>query len=554
VIGWLGAGGRFPVLVAAGLSLLVGGLPASANALDWSSPRLVDPGHRLLASSCPTPSLCVAVDDAGQALTSTRPAGRTQHWTRRLVDRHGALTGLSCPSHSLCVAVDDAGNVLSSTRPRGGRRTWRIASVDRDSSLTGVSCPSSSFCVAADDQGDVLVSHRPLGGARAWRRVSLDIAGALVGVSCPTAALCVAAEDSSAVVVSARPGGGASSWREVDLTATGAGDLTSVSCPSLSLCVAGDDQGNVLTSTRPTRGARGWKRSDVDAANVVPVDQLGEVGLTGVSCASLVLCVAADGAGDIVSSRSPARGARSWHLTRVGGAPGTSGALSFNAVACQSSSLCLAVDDNGNVAVGAGHRVPVTPAPRCDVQLPGAALVASRVLVFPVRSPDATRFFGCLRPNGTGTELGETLPSTGEYGPDQITGDFGVAGTYADARSISGLVASETCTKYQQSGCPIPNYWIRVVNVSTGGEVDLPNNGASSAVALSPEGAIAWLESGAGGDTTLMGTALHPSGSTGLSGSAQQLDTGAIDPKSLRFIGLTLSWSKNGQTFSRTLQ
>jgi len=72
-------------------------------------------------------------------------------------------------------------------------------------------------------------------------------------------------------------------------------------------------------------------------------------------------------------------------------------------------------------------------------------------------------------------------------------------------------------------------------------------------VALSPDGAVAWLQGDAGGGATLLGTALHPGGATGLSGSPQQLDTGAIDPKSLRFIGLTLSWSKSGQTFTQTM-
>src|SRR4051794_24036455 len=98
--------------------------PASAaSGLSWSSPRLIDErppfghGRSLQGISCPSASLCVAVDRAGNVVSSNDPTGPREAWTVSKVDtsRDEGLTGISCPSVSLCVAVDGAGNVVTST-------------------------------------------------------------------------------------------------------------------------------------------------------------------------------------------------------------------------------------------------------------------------------------------------------------------------------------------------------------------------------------------------------------------------------------------------------
>ncbi|MFN8217264.1 MAG: hypothetical protein U0R71_11790 [Solirubrobacterales bacterium] len=48
---------------------------AVASALSWSEPISVDPGTVIKAISCPTATLCVAVDNQGTAITSTDPKG-----------------------------------------------------------------------------------------------------------------------------------------------------------------------------------------------------------------------------------------------------------------------------------------------------------------------------------------------------------------------------------------------------------------------------------------------------------------------------------------------
>jgi len=119
--------------------------------------------------SCPSVSLCVAVDSAGNVVTSTNPIGGRRAWTVTRVDRRIALNAVSCPSVSLCVAVDGAGNVVTSKRPMGGRRWWRLATVDRVEVLSGVSCASESQCVAVGDGANDLPMLGAVGLSIAYR-------------------------------------------------------------------------------------------------------------------------------------------------------------------------------------------------------------------------------------------------------------------------------------------------------------------------------------------------------------------------------------------------
>lgn len=109
--------------------------------------------------SCPSVSLCVAMDEQGTVLSSTDPTGGAGAWSLASVDPGHAITGVSCPTESLCLAVDEAGNVLTSTHPAGGAGAWSISSVDPSHAitplhaLTSVSCAPEGLCVAVDDAG-----------------------------------------------------------------------------------------------------------------------------------------------------------------------------------------------------------------------------------------------------------------------------------------------------------------------------------------------------------------------------------------------------------------
>ncbi len=116
--------------VCLGLALVGVGLRGPSVALasagmTFASPALIDsqppfsfPLSHLNGVSCPSASLCVAVDWSGDVVTSTDPTAATPTWTIINVDgRYHQLLGVSCPSTSLCVAGDGGGNVVTSTDP-----------------------------------------------------------------------------------------------------------------------------------------------------------------------------------------------------------------------------------------------------------------------------------------------------------------------------------------------------------------------------------------------------------------------------------------------------
>jgi hypothetical protein len=56
------------------------------------------------------------------------------------------LSDVSCPSVSLCVALDQAGNVIASSKPTGGAGAWKTVRKGADTlGFSGVSCASATF-------------------------------------------------------------------------------------------------------------------------------------------------------------------------------------------------------------------------------------------------------------------------------------------------------------------------------------------------------------------------------------------------------------------------
>lgn len=198
-------------------------------------------------------SLCVAIDEFGDVLTSTNPTGGAGTWTSASVASN-LLTTVSCASAKLCVALDEAGDVLTSTDPTGGPGAWTATHVDDAGWFFDVTCPTTSFCAAVDGT-NVLTSSDPTGGPDAWRSVALeDPAGfvTLLGVSCATAALCTAVDDGGRVLVATDPTGGAAAWQSA--TVEPRTDLNAVSCPTVELCVVGDRLGQAILGTGPGFG------------------------------------------------------------------------------------------------------------------------------------------------------------------------------------------------------------------------------------------------------------------------------------------------------------
>jgi hypothetical protein len=298
--------------------------------------------------SCPSVSLCVAVDAAGNIVTSTNPAGGAAAWTSTPTGTN-QLSGVSCaPGTTVCVAVGNdttAGIVVSSTDPTGGAAAWSI--VSPTAPMRRVVCPSLSLCVAGDGQDDLNTSTNPTGGPAAWIFTELPYHGAAGGagdVSCPSTTFCVTVGVGNSIQTSTNPAGGAGAWDEATLP--GGLDLTGVSCPSITLCVAVDNpnslaDGDVVSSTDPAGGSAAW--------TITPVAPYPGNVLTGVSCPSSTFCVASDQNG-VLTSTNPTGGAPAWTVTTLSSSNMLTAEITD--VSCPSTTLCVAVDGWGDVVVG----------------------------------------------------------------------------------------------------------------------------------------------------------------------------------------------------------
>ena len=61
----------------------------------------------------------MAVDASGDVVTSTDPTGGAAAWKVANVDGSSYLSAISCPTISLCVAVDDWGKAVTGVKHRG---------------------------------------------------------------------------------------------------------------------------------------------------------------------------------------------------------------------------------------------------------------------------------------------------------------------------------------------------------------------------------------------------------------------------------------------------
>ena len=312
-------------------------------------------GSPLLDVSCASARLCVAINQAGDVLTSTNPA--TAHtWSSEHVDDAKAMSAISCPSTSLCVAVDYDGYVLTSTDPTARRASWKRARIvggrsSKGTGLVAVYCRSNRFCLAGDSVDDLFVSRDPTGGRRAWREAVLpengDSPGVMSGIACPRQSLCVGVDQSTGegfindIFTSTDPTGGSNHWKLTtnfdENSFSGDNTFEGVSCPAASLCVAATQGGYVITSTRPTK-ASSWQGTETGTSG----------SLNAVACPSTSLCMTADSSGSVQTSSDPGSATALWQSQTI------DHAQSINALSCASTTLCVAATQDGNVIVGTG--------------------------------------------------------------------------------------------------------------------------------------------------------------------------------------------------------
>jgi hypothetical protein len=342
----------------------------------WSTAH-EDPGQHFDAVSCAPGGPCVAVDGRGDAFVSVGPNATA--WSKTTTSDTDELTGVSCPTASLCVAVDDTGEVRTTTNPASG--VW-VPGASTGHDLTGVSCSSQSLCVATDTSGEVLSSTSPTSTAP-WsaHEVAFKELG-LLAVSCSAAGPCVAVDELGDARASADPGALEPTW---NLTPIDAGEsLDAVSCASTGLCVAVGDAGKALASDDPGSSQPDWSSASPDSGP-----------LAGVSCLPGGFCMAVDTAGYSLGGRVPAPSATTLQPTEV----------------TATSATVSGVVDPNDAVLGAcsfeyGTHIPYThTAPCATVPVPigGEQNVSAQLTEL---APNATYHYRVMASSPRGTGIG----------------------------------------------------------------------------------------------------------------------------------------------------
>lgn len=275
------------------------------SASSWHRLPVDANGGGITGVSCPSTTLCVAVDANGQVVHSTTPYAGTSHWTKPIrIDTatypgegYAGFAAIDCPTTTLCVAVDNSANgqVAWTTDPRGGTSAWQIATVAQDVTLNSVSCASATLCVLGGSKN--YYSTTPTGGASAWKASGTltSSPATTASLTCPTAKLCLGVGYGNAgtglATASATPSLGAGGWQVAaigqDPPAPGTGLLDGVSCPATNFCVAVDTSANAYTTSTPVRG--NW-------SGPVQLKPNSQSTVSAVSC-NMKLCVEVDNRG-----------------------------------------------------------------------------------------------------------------------------------------------------------------------------------------------------------------------------------------------------------------
>ncbi len=297
---------------------------AANGAGTWGGPVRIDQsadgfGNVLTSVSCPSAGFCVAVDNAGNAVTYNGSS-----WSSPSnIDGSSSINSVSCPSATFCVAVDNAGNALT----YNGSSWSSPSNIDGSSTINSVSCPSAGFCVAVDNAGSALTYN-----GSSWSspsNIDGNSASHLTSVSCATASFCAAVGNYyneptyyySALVYNG------SSWSSPSNFVSPNGNdssIDSVSCPSAGFCLAVDDGTHSLIYDGSS-----WSS---------PPSDNDQVYLLSVSCPSATFCAAVSEAGHAYNYNGS-----SWSS-----AVDIDGYTSLDSVSCPSAYFCVAVDSDGD--------------------------------------------------------------------------------------------------------------------------------------------------------------------------------------------------------------
>jgi hypothetical protein len=281
--------------------------PADPGA--WSA-YSIDGTRALTGLSCPSASLCVAVDGSGAAITFDPEligAAPTRYsidpGPAYVLEPGDALVAVSCPSTGLCIAVDQQGHVISFSPV--GPPDAQMAGFSAEQTLGGqhlLACASGTRCSVLGSTGAASETQSPAQTLITFDPRTLEVVASatvpssvgLTQLVCPAADECVGAGLSLSLLDGHLSGSG---------TATVAFDLASsvaapavvrgtvaefsIACASASLCTAMDASGAELSFDPNGPGVLEQR----------PVDPLGDYGAgfngSRIACPSADECVLA---------------------------------------------------------------------------------------------------------------------------------------------------------------------------------------------------------------------------------------------------------------------
>jgi hypothetical protein len=260
--------------------------------------------------------------------------------------------------------------------------------------------------------------------------------------------------------------------------------LTTITCPTSLLCVAADTAGNVLTSTDPGGGAKTWSLAKVDSERDCGLHETELCYLEHISCPSRSFCVATGGYG-VFTSTDPTGGVGAWKSATIDAGYDHT----LQGVSCASESLCVAIDFYGDAIIstdptagaGAWHTVPIDSGP-CFTS-------------------DCEFGFQGLRPLDSISCPSVSLCVAGDFDGDVVTttdptgGSSAWSVTHVDSHLLSEPISTGIQTPIEDVSCPslstcIADDWLGYVLISqdpAGGPPAWKVSSAASPVEAAPE-------------------------------------------------------------------
>ncbi len=284
----------------------------------------------------------------------------------------GVLAAVACPSATTCLGVG-SGPLQGATAVASaadGAWTWgplTPSSGDTGNffSWSGVACPSATTCLAVgtDNTSGVVTTATLAGSTWAWTPASevpsdASGTGSLAAVACPSATTCLAVGgDGNNLGIVDQASLTSAGWTWSPATSlippsSGTGTLSAIACPSATTCVAVGTDGSEGVTATATSGAAGWTWSPevrVDLGQASP----GLGGLNAVACPSTTTCVAVGSDNSDAVTTTGTADASGWTWSpEVIVTPDASGGGELTGVACPSAMICVAVGStiaNGDV-------------------------------------------------------------------------------------------------------------------------------------------------------------------------------------------------------------